>query len=501
MHARHAVWLSAALLLVPSIGHAALTTIRVASGLERPVFMAAPTGDDRLFILEQRGVIRIWKNGAVLARPFLDIDPLVRPLSGEFDERGLLGLAFHPDYAVNGRFYVYYIDNGNDSVLAEYYVSGDPDSAIVDSSRTVITIDQPFGNHNGGTIAFRPTDGYLYVGLGDGGGGGDPNDRAQNPEEFLGKFLRLDVDGSLPYEVPAGNPYVGNPDGLDEIWNLGFRNPYRWSFDRATGDLYAGDVGQGCFEEVSYEPAGAPGGANYGWDVMEGPNCFNESAWDDCDAGPCTGDTLELPIHSFPRTDGRCAVTGGYVYRGSAIPALQGTYFFADFCADSIWSFRNTAGILSEFTDRTAELAPGMGQTITDISAFGEDGYGELYVVDRGSGLGATGEIYKIVDATLLSAEPGRVASGVRLGPPAPNPFLDTTRLELVLERAGTVRVDVLDAAGRRVRQLYNGFAPGRVFIVWDGRGQSGQIVPSGVYFVRARAGDQQTSRRVERIR
>jgi len=309
------------------------------------------------------------------------------------------------------------------------------------------------------------------------------------------------VDGSLPYEVPAGNPYVGNPDGLDEIWNLGFRNPYRWSFDRATGDLYAGDVGQGCFEEVSYEPAGAPGGANYGWDVMEGPNCFNESAWDDCDAGPCTGDTLELPIHSFPRTDGRCAVTGGYVYRGSAIPALQGTYFFADFCADSIWSFRNTAGILSEFTDRTAELAPGMGQTITDISAFGEDGYGELYVVDRGSGLGATGEIYKIVDATLLSAEPGRVASGVRLGPPAPNPFLDTTRLELVLERAGTVRVDVLDAAGRRVRQLYNGFAPGRVFIVWDGRGQSGQIVPSGVYFVRARAGDQQTSRRVERIR
>ncbi|MFG0331182.1 MAG: PQQ-dependent sugar dehydrogenase [Phycisphaerales bacterium] len=365
-----------------------LTTIPVAQGLSSPLFATgAPNDSDRLFILEQSTArIRIVEDGSLLTTPFLDIG--ARASGG--GERGLLGLAFHPEYESNGEFFLNYTNNSGDTVVSRFNVTGDPNVADPNSEFILMTIDQPFSNHNGGMIAFGP-DGYLYIATGDGGSAGDPGNRAQDGSSLLGKMLRIDVDGGSPYGIPADNPFVNDPNFLDEIWSYGLRNPWRWSFDRGTGDMYIGDVGQFLWEEIDFQPANSAGGENYGWRLKEGNHCFNPPT--NCDPGGLTD-----PIYEYSHGSGRCSVTGGYVYRGSSIPLLQGTYFFADYCAANIWSFRYENGNVNEFTDRTSELDPDGSLSIRSITSFGEDTDGELYIVDGG------GEVFKVVTRMRLSS-------------------------------------------------------------------------------------------------
>jgi glucose/arabinose dehydrogenase len=362
----------------------ALTTELMASGFVNPVFVCSPATDtSRLFVLEQRsGKILIVKDGSVLARPFLDIGSLI---SIDANERGLLDMAFHPDYENNGYFYLNYTNSGGSTEIARYSVSSDPDSADISSQQVIMTISQPYSNHNGGMLAFSPVDGYLYISTGDGGSGGDPGDRAQDKSTLLGKLLRIDVDAGTPYANPDDNPFVDSIGMRDEIWALGLRNAWRFSFDSQTGDIYIGDVGQNAWEEIDYQAAEAPGGLNYGWRCYEGNQVFIPTNCGD------PGNYI-FPIHEYEHTDGACSVTGGYVYRGCALPDLQGTYFFGDFCNGRIWSFRYDGNNMTEFQDRTAELAPGGGMAINMISSFGADARSEIYIVDY-----LDGEIYRIV--------------------------------------------------------------------------------------------------------
>jgi len=383
-------------ILTPSraIGVNVLATVRVASGLSGPVFVSAPPGDmQRLFIVEfNTGQIKILKNGSVLPTPFLDIGSLVTNVTNF----GLLGLTFHPNYASNGYFYVQYVDNSFYPTVARYHVSADPDIADSSSAQIVIRLDDfAIIDHQGGTVAFGP-DGYLYAAFGD-GQACDPSNRAQNDGDLHGKMLRLDVDGddfpsdpNRNYAIPPTNPFVGAGDPLDEIWAKGFRNPFRFTFDRATGDLYEGDVGQAQREEINFQPASSTGGENYGWRIREGTACFN--AVSGCTPNttcPCSGCTA--PIHEYDHSGGNCSISGGSVYRGSALPGFAGTYFFGDWCTARIWSLKYNGSSVTDFTDRTSELAPGGGMQINQPVAIGEDGAGELYIVDMG------GEIYKIV--------------------------------------------------------------------------------------------------------
>ncbi|MFQ5506368.1 MAG: PQQ-dependent sugar dehydrogenase, partial [Planctomycetota bacterium] len=309
-----------------------------------------------------------------------------------FGERGLLGLAFHPRYASNGFFYVNYTQrSGGATMVVRYKASStNPDLADPGSAKPILgPVSQPAGNHNGGNLVFGP-DGFLYIGLGDGGGSGDPNCNAQTGSTFLGKMLRIDVDGGNPYAIPPSNPFLRNPGVLNEIWALGLRNPWRYSFDRVTGDLYIGDVGQNAREEIDFQPKASKGGENYGWKVMEGRLCFSTFR---CPVGTpvCNSTSLVMPIHDYGRTTGR-SVTGGFVYRGCAIPDLRGTYFFGDYVTNRIWSFRYDGKSITNFKDRTLELAPGLGLGIASISSFGEDARGELYIADHRGG-----EVFKIV--------------------------------------------------------------------------------------------------------
>ncbi|HEU0012990.1 MAG TPA: PQQ-dependent sugar dehydrogenase [Longimicrobium sp.] len=344
----------------------------VASGLASPVHLASPAGDARLFVVEQPGRIRIVQGGSLLPTPFLDITGKVS--SG--GERGLLSVAFHPRYASNGLFYVNYTDNSGDTRVERYSVSADPNRADAASAQLVIFVDQPFSNHNGGLVAFGP-DGKLYVGMGDGGGGGDPLETGQDPAQLLGKLLRLDVDAAQPYAVPADNPFAGQNGRRGEIWATGMRNPWRFSWDRAAGMLYVADVGQNRVEEVNAVQAAAAG-LNYGWDEMEGSGCFEPSSG-------CNRDGKVIPVLEYPHADG-CSVTGGFVYRGQAMPALRGHYFYADYCNGWVRSFRLADG---QAQDRRAwELAD-----VGSISSFGEDAQGELYVIAHG------GRVFRIVPA------------------------------------------------------------------------------------------------------
>lgn len=358
----------------PPPGGLALTLAPVATGLDFPLFLTAPTGDARLFVVEKGGLIRVVKGGSVIATPFLDLSALVS--SGS--EQGLLGLAFDPQYGANGRFFVSYTNRDGNNVLASYQVSVDADQADAGSNVIRLTVDQPYDNHNGGHIAFGP-DGYLYLGIGDGGSGGDPQGHGQDRNDLLGSILRLDVSGATGYAVPASNPLVGVAGTRDEVWNWGLRNPWRFSFDRSTGDLYIGDVGQGAREEVDVSAAASGGGKglNYGWNIMEGMQCY--------DASSCDMTGLTLPVLDYTHSDG-CSVTGGYVYRGTAIPALAGTYFYSDYCGGWVRSFRFAGGAVTEAGSWEA-LAPGGG-----VPSFGEDGTGELYVLSDAGG------VYRIVE-------------------------------------------------------------------------------------------------------
>jgi hypothetical protein len=346
--------------------------LKLHGALDLPIFAASPPGDThRLFVVEQTGRIRMLKDDVMLAAPFLDLSTVVSCCG----ERGLLGLAFHPQYTTNGLFYVYYTNTSGDTRVMRYHVSANPDVADPTSAGPVLSQTQPFANHNGGMLAFGP-DGYLYVGLGDGGSGGDPLNHAQNRSSLLGKVLRLDVDHGAPYTVPADNPFVGQAGTRPEIWSLGLRNPWRFSFDRQTGEMYIGDVGQDQWEEIDVEPAAA-GGRNYGWHDMEGGVCYLPA---------CTPTGLTLPAWTYPHSEG-CSVTGGYVYRGATVPALSGLYLFADYCNGWVRSFRWTAGNATAVTDQPA-LAPG-----GPISSFGEDARGELYILEYG----APGALYRII--------------------------------------------------------------------------------------------------------
>lgn len=334
------------------------------SGLRHPVVIAN-AHDQRLFIAEQVGIIRVAVDGELLPEPFLDIADQVS--SG--GERGLLGLAFPVDHADSGRFYVYYTDRQGDTTVSRFRIGPDVNRADPGSEQVLLTQRQPYSNHNGGQLAFGP-DGYLYIGLGDGGSGGDPEGNSQNLDTFLGKLLRIDVSGG-GYQVPSDNPFVGIAGARPEIWAYGLRNPWRFGFDRATGDLYIADVGQHAFEEVNVQPAASAGGENYGWNTMEADHCFKPR-------NNCDQNGLVLPVLSYPHGgDWGSSISGGYVYRGSNAPSLKGSYVFADYVSGRIWT-----AVAAD--DWNIEL---LLRTGFNISTFGEDAAGELYVADYGAGV------------------------------------------------------------------------------------------------------------------
>ncbi|MBP1684312.1 MAG: hypothetical protein H6Q33_455 [Deltaproteobacteria bacterium] len=329
-----------------------------------PVFVAnAGDGSDRLFVVQQNGIIRIVRQGAINVVPFLDITDRVSCCG----ERGLLSVAFPPQYAAMGHFYVYYTNGNGNLIVARYRLTADADVADAASEQIVLAIDHPtFANHNGGQLAFGPNDGYLYVGTGDGGGGGDPSGNGQNFNVLLGKLLRLDVEsGSPTYRIPPTNPFVGQPGFRDEIWAVGLRNPWRFAFDRGTGGLFIGDVGQNRYEEIDFQPAASGGGQNYGWNIMEGFHCYNTPS--------CATTGLTLPVTEYDHSQGDCAVIGGYVYRGTMFPGLQGIYLLADNCSGLIRALRQTLGGW-----QTAVILNAGFQ----ITGMGEDEAGEIYVTD-----------------------------------------------------------------------------------------------------------------------
>lgn len=353
--------------------------VLVSNELTRPVYATSPPGDDqRLFVVEQEGKIRILSGFELLETPFLDIASLVSSTG----ERGLLSLAFDPDYFANGAFYVNYTDLGGDTVIARYRVSADPNVADATTGLTLKTIQQDLATHNGGQLQFGP-DGFLYVGMGDGGGQYDPFNRAQDTGSLLGKILRLDVD-SPPNYIPKSNPFTGAGLPLPEIWTSGVRNPWRFSFDRLTGDLYVADVGADSFEEVTIQSAASPGGEDYGWRCMEGLSCTGLSG---C---VCNDEALTLPILDYPHDGADCAITGGYVYRGCALPNLLGFYLYADYCSGAIRSFRYVDGAITEELDLTATLTTDTG-AINAIVSFAENGAGELFIISH------NGSVYRIV--------------------------------------------------------------------------------------------------------
>jgi glucose/arabinose dehydrogenase len=353
-----------------------LTAVRVASGLSDPVDLQVVPGDrTRMFVVEQGGRIRILRGGAVVSTPFLDISGRV----SRGGEQGLLGLAFHPRYGSNGRFFVHYTDQAGDVHVAEFRVGSNPDQADANSERTILFVQHPFDNHNAGGLVFG-ADGMLYVTMGDGGSGGDPFRNGQNLGSLLGKILRIDVDNGNPYAIPAGNPFQGTAGARAEIWAYGLRNPWRFSFDRAGGDMYIGDVGQNRREEVNVGLASRRGGENYGWNVTEGTLCFNPGAG-------CSTAGQTLPVVEYATgSGGACAVTGGFVYRGCRMPGYQGTYFYGDYCASFVRTFRLQGGAATDQRDFTAALS----RDVDALSSFGQDLDGEIYIVDRG------GEIFRI---------------------------------------------------------------------------------------------------------
>lgn len=360
-----------------------------ASGLSNPVCITN-AGDSRLFVVDQAGYIRtVDLTGKVNAQPFLDIRSRV-VFSGE---RGLLGLAFHPEYKTNGFFYVNYVGTGDITTISRFRVNSDnPEIADPTSELKLMTITQPFSNHNGGTLCFGP-DGFLYIGMGDGGSGGDPGNRSQNPLLLLGKMLRIDVNNGNLYAIPTTNPFRNSTTTLPEIWATGLRNPWKFSFDRLTGDLWIADVGQNAFEEINFQPATSTGGENYGWRCYEGNATYNTS-------GCLPAASLTFPVYVYPQgTD--CSVTGGYVFRGDPNSAYYGHYFFADYCSNRIWTLHKVGEnwVKEDFGQYSGN----------SFSTFGEDASGKLYVAGRGSG-----KIYRVVGNTT-GINASNILSGVKI--------------------------------------------------------------------------------------
>jgi glucose/arabinose dehydrogenase len=444
----------------------ALDTVEVVDGLVLPVDVADPgDGSGRLFLVQQTGEIRIWNGTALEATPFLDLSGQVTCCG----ERGLLGLVFHPDYLANGELFVNYtrtVSAQLQTVVSRFRVSElDPDVADPGSEEILLVIDQPFANHNAGDLAFGP-DGYLYVPTGDGGSGGDPNENGQDLGELLGKILRIDVDSApdpgLAYAIPPDNPFVGQAGAREEIWAYGLRNPFRFSFDRTTGDLWIGDVGQNAWEEVDRQPAAGStsngGGENYGWDCREGAHDYVDPNGDL--NATCTGTGYTDPVLEYAHAAGRCSVTGGFRYRGDAEPRLRGVYLYADFCTGEI--FGTVPRCDGAWQSQLLLDAP------FNITTFGEDAAGELYVSQYvgGNPAPATSRIHQLV---LAAGSGGPDLQGL----PAPLDFGtvevgDTVALLLTLENdnlgpeAAAVTARVLSAPARFALDFGAGPAPCR---------------------------------------
>jgi glucose/arabinose dehydrogenase len=390
-------------------------------GFSRPVQLThAGDGSGLLYVVEQEGRVRVVEGDQVLATPLLDISDRVSCCG----ERGLLGIAFPPGFAAKRYFYADYTDGSGDTVVSRFHLAGSSPVADPSSEQVLLRIDQPFANHNGGQLAFGP-DGYLYIGTGDGGSGGDPMNNAQDPLSLLGKILRIDVEsGELPYGVPDSNPFAFDDGHQPEIWAMGLRNPWRFSFDPSSGDLFIADVGQGRYEEVNLQPGTSPGGENYGWRIMEGSHCF--------DPDPCSTEGLVSPVAEYDHALG-CSVTGGQVYRGARWPRLDGVYLYGDYCSGRIWGLRRGQGGWQSRLLSDTEL---------EISAFGVDELGVVYVVDYGSG-----RVYSISDPAVSGSEKRSVPAVAHLfgsgGTPwradlvVSNPWGRQAQVELVFRGSG----------------------------------------------------------------
>ena len=393
--------------------------IPFASGLTSPVGIAN-AGDSRLFVVNQRGFIHIISSdGIVNPQAFLNLSD--RVVYG--GERGLLGIAFHPQYKTNGYFFVNYIGKGDSTHISRFKVNpNNPNLADPQTELKIMTIAQPFSNHNGGDLCFGP-DGYLYIGLGDGGSGGDPGNRSQNPKQFLGKMLRIDVDNGNPYSIPSTNPFYGSTAVLPEIWALGLRNPWRFSFDRLTGDLWIADVGQNAVEEVNFQPANSKGGENYGWRCYEGNQPYNSSG-----CGPNT--LFTFPAYAYPQ-DQECSVTGGYVYRGSTSSPFYGKYFFTDYCSDRIWTLQKAGNnwIREDFGTFSGN----------NFTTFGEDASGQLYVAGIFSG-----KIYRISDQSTAITDIEKPID-IKI---TQVPFSQLIRIETLNNKLDELQICVYDVNG-----------------------------------------------------
>jgi len=371
---------------------------KIASGFDKPVYIVTnPSDAEQLYVIEQKGVVRLIEKGSVVKTPFLDIkDRVHRPLFPG-DEMGMLGLAFDPSFKENQFIYVHYNDKDDNTIISRFKVKGK--LADKKSEKNILTLAQPYSNHNGGTIEFGP-DGYLYIGLGDGGSAGDPEKRAQDLTNLFGKILRIDINTDKPYLVPKDNPFTYYRKFKDEIWSYGLRNPWRFSFDYLTGDMIIGDVGQNLWEEINIEYAkDNKGGNNYGWNVMEGNHCYPEDA-------TCSNEGYIMPAFEYPNNanyaktlfgikqpnmDG-CSITGGYVYRGKNIPKLYGKYIFGDYCTGKVWSIRIVEGKGEELVDHTKDILSSMGKREFYLSSFGQDNDQELFLIDY------NGTIYRLVN-------------------------------------------------------------------------------------------------------
>lgn len=518
------------------IGEMSVDLAPIAEGLTAPVYLTEAPGDSgRLYVVDQAGMIRIiTPEGELLDEPFLDITDRMVTLQENFDERGLLGLAFHPEYAMNGRFFVHYSaplrDGGPDewnhtAHVSEFSRSDNPLVADHDSERIILQVDHPQFNHNGGAVAFGP-DGYLYISLGDGGGGNDvgtghvddwyEENEGGNGQAFdqnlLGSILRIDIE-TEPYGIPADNPFVDGP-GMDEIWAFGLRNPYRISFDSGgDNELLVGDAGQGLWEAMYL----IEGGSNYGWNVREGAHCFNTDEPLDgratCPQEDPDGRPLVPPVIQYPharQVDGLgVVVVGGHVYRGSQIPELEGGYVFGDWSA----SFSAPAGRVFVATERRDNTFWGFSELLfanmpdgeigTYVLGFGRDNDGEIYVLGSSSAgpVGNTGIVYKLVPKDV-STEDSPTTSVLEVIQNHPNPFTGTTTIAFTLHETTPVTIEIVDLLGRRVVTLLESeLTVGSHSVTWDGTDAAGRVVASGVYMYRTTAGDETITRRMTLVR
>jgi glucose/arabinose dehydrogenase len=432
--------------------------IPFASGLTSPVCITH-SGDDRLFVANQRGIINtISSTGVVNTAPFLDIRD--RVVYG--GERGLLGIAFHPQYRTNGYFYVNYIGAGDSTRISRFSVNpGNPEIANPGSEYRLMTIFQPYANHNGGDLKFG-ADGYLYIGLGDGGSGGDPGNRAQNHKELLGKILRIDIDHGNPYAIPTTNPFYNSTTTKGEIWAIGLRNPWRFSFDRITNDMWIADVGQNSFEEINFQPAASNGGKNYGWRCYEGNQAYSSN-------GCAPFSTFTFPVYTYPLGD-ECSITGGYVYRGSVASPFYGHYFFADYCSDRIWTLQNVSGnwVKADFGQFSGN----------NFSTFGEDVNGQLYVAGISSG-----KIFRIADQVTQANSALNTLNFKLIQHPSTKIFnIETYKM------GSQIQVSVYDIMGKKQYQTIKNEPDAEIDLTF---------LKSGMYFLKVTIDDKSEVRKI----